>query len=367
MELIHLLVLILIGLLSAIYAYFKMSYNYWQSKGVPYVEPIFPYGSIKGYGTKLHSSEFMQRIYNQFKATSKFVGLYIFARPAMLIFDMELIKNVLVKDFDHFTDRGVYYNKEDDPLAAHLFAVDGPEWRVLRPKLTSTFTSGKMKFMFPTVVEVGDRLRETLLKMVRQNDELEIKDVLARYTTDVIGTCAFGIECNSLENPNAEFREKGLATFDKPRHGQFIAAFKNTFRALSRKLHLKSLHDDVSEFFLKVVYDTVEYREANKVQRNDFMDLLIKIKNDQVAERKLTMNEIAAQAFVFFLAGFETSSTTLAYCLYELAMNQEIQNKARGEIRNAFKKHGGQFTYEMMADLTYVDQVLHGKATLPLC
>lgn len=362
MELLHILLLILTGLLSVIYAYFKISYNYWQSKGVPFVEPIFPYGSIKGYGTKLHSSEFMQRIYNRFKSTTKFVGLYIFARPAILIFDMELIKHVLVKDFDHFTDRGLYYNKEDDPLAAHLFAVNGPEWRVLRPKLTPTFTSGKMKFMFPTVVEVGDRLRETLLKMVRENGELEIKDVLARYTTDVIGTCAFGIECNSLEDPSAEFRGMGLATFEKPRHGQLLSAFKNNFPAFSLKLRLKSLHDDVTEFFLKVVFDTVGYREANNVRRNDFMDLLIKMKNDEVAERRLTVNEIAAQAFVFFLAGFETSSTTLAYCLYELAMNEEIQSRARDEIRSAFKKHAGQFTYEMMADMPYVDQVINGKS-----
>lgn len=177
MELVHILIAFVVGLLGLIYAYFKYSFTYWQSKGVEFVEPIFPYGSIKGFATKYHSSEFMQIIYNKFKASTRFVGLYIFARPAILIHDLELIKHVLIKDFEHFTDRGMYYNKEEDPLSAHLFAIDGPEWRILRPKLTSTFTSGKMKFMFPTVVEIGDRLRECLFNIVQQNDELEIKDI----------------------------------------------------------------------------------------------------------------------------------------------------------------------------------------------
>ncbi|XP_023159272.1 probable cytochrome P450 6a14, partial [Ceratitis capitata] len=46
----------------------------------------------------------------------------------------------------------------------------------------------------------------------------------------------------------------------------------------------------------------------------------------------LTLLQMAAQAFVFFAAGFHTSSTTMSFCLYELAMNQAIQDKLREEI-----------------------------------
>lgn len=360
MDIFYILVLILVSLLSAIYAYFKHAFNYWASKGVPYVEPSFPYGSVKGYGTTIHPGYFMQNIYHKFKSTTKFVGLYFFARPAMLIYDLDLIKHVLAIDFEYFTDRGFYYNKEDEPLSGNLFAVDGKEWRELRPKLTSSFSSGKLKYMFPTVVDIGHRLRDTLTKMVATDEVMEIKDVLARYTTDVIGTCAFGIECNSLDDPDAEFRQKGMITFEKPRHGYFGGALKQHFKSLARKLGVKNLHDHVSEFFLKVVFDTVAYREANDVHRHDFMELLIKMKNEDVIERRLTLNEIAANTFVFFMAGFETSSTMLTYCLYELAMNKDIQDKARAEVQASFKKHGGEFSYEMMAEMPYCDQVLKG-------
>lgn len=220
-----------------------------------------------------------------------------------------------------------------------------------------------MKFMFPTVVEVGDRFCECLSEVVAQHEVLEIKDLLARFTTDVIGTCAFGIECNSLKDPNAEFRKMGRLVFEAPRHSSIFAIALFGFKNLARKLHVKVIRDDVSNFFMGVVKDTVEYREKNNVRRNDFMDILIKLKNEENLDGnlgKLTLNEIAAQAFVFYLAGFETSSTTLTFCLYELALNPEIQTKTREIIRQTLKRHDGKFTYEAMMDMPYVDHVLQG-------
>lgn len=78
-----------------------------------------------------------------------------------------------------------------------------------------------------------------------------------------------------------------------------------------------------------------------------------------MTDGKITQMEGAAQAYVFFLAGFETTSTTITYCLYELARNQEIQDKVMKDIDDALKKCGG-LTYDSINEMTYLHKVVSG-------
>ena len=76
---------------------------------------------------------------------------------------------------------------------------------------------------------------------------------------------------------------------------------------------------------------------------------------------EMTDEFITAQLFVFFLAGFETSSTTMSNALYELAINQEIQDKLREEIREEMTKNNGELTYEGIKSMTYLHKIFQGN------
>lgn len=107
----------------------------------------------------------------------------------------------------------------------------------------------------------------------------------------------------------------------------------------------------------------MKYREKNGVERKDFLSLLIDMKKDGV---DFTMDEIAANSFIFFGAGFETSSSNQTFCLYELARNPECQDKARQSVLDALRNHGG-MTYDAACDMQYLDQCINGSYIFIWC
>lgn len=79
------------------------------------------------------------------------------------------------------------------------------------------------------------------------------------------------------------------------------------------------------------------------------------------------MNELSAQALLFFVAGFDTSSITLSSFLYEMAVNQDIQDKLRNEITSVLGKYDGKITYDAVYEMPYLNKVLEGKRFKYIC
>ncbi|ETN58139.1 cytochrome P450 [Anopheles darlingi] len=372
MELIGYVLTALLFVVSIAYLYVRSRHNFWRDRGIAYPreQPHLLYGHMKGALDARHECLINQDLYNDYKQRGEAIGgKSFFIIPSLIVIEPELVKTILVKDFNVFHDRGVYNDAKADPLSAHLFALEGQPWRLLRQKLTPTFTSGRMKQMFGTIQEVAEEFRKYMEENCDQ-EEIEMKDVLARFTTDVIGTCAFGIECNTLKNPDSDFRKYGNKVFEQDLLLMVKFIFASLFKGISRRIGVKLTDEGVERFFLQVVQQTVQYREKNNVQRNDFMNLLLQIKNqgklaeqDEVqlgkGEAGLTMNELTAQAFVFFIAGFETSSTTMNFCLYELAKNPDIQERLREEINRAIEENGDKVTYDVVMNIQYLDNVIN--------
>ncbi|XP_011194312.2 probable cytochrome P450 6a21 [Zeugodacus cucurbitae] len=360
----EILLSIILAAVAALIYITQRNLTYWQRRGIPCDTPHWIHGNLQGVTKTQSIAEAFTKVYKRYVGSGPFCGLYFLQKPSVLVLTPELTKQVLIKDFGKFTDRGLYINEKDDPLSGHLFLLQSHKWRVMRNKLTPTFTSGQMKFMFPTVVSVAEQFVDTINTELAKSNEIEIKDFMARFTTDVIGSCAFGIECNSLKNPDAIFREMGRRIFTDRRHSSFVNAMITAAPSVARKLHVRMIPDDITDFFLNIVREAVDYRKKKDVQRNDFLNILMelnkgKLKFDDSADEKgLTLEEMAAQAFVFFVGGFETSSTTLSFLLYELAVNPDIQQRLREEIFEAVESHGGKVTYECVNSMTYLKQVI---------
>jgi cytochrome P450 family 6 len=270
--------------LAVVYVYLKWSFTYWKKRNVPYIERTFPFGNfIDLILTRKPIGDVFSDIYNKLEG-HKYGGFYIFSSPRFVVRDPDLIKDVLVKDFSTFHDRGLYMNEENEPLSGHLFLLQGIKWRNLRIRLTPTFTSGKMKMMFQRLVDCGKELQSCLEQAGEKGDVIEIKDVLARFSTDIISSCAFGIECNCQKNENAEFRQWGRKIFEPSFKRIILGLLSGIAPVILDTLKLSTLDSDISKYFRKMVQETVDYREKNNVKRNDFLQLLIQLKNKGVLD-----------------------------------------------------------------------------------
>ncbi|KAJ3655231.1 hypothetical protein Zmor_014367 [Zophobas morio] len=189
---------------------------------------------------------------------------------------------------------------------------------------------------------------------------ISTKEIVSRFTMNIIGSCAFGLDCNTFIEESSPFRKYGQKFFALDKYRMMIRLFMLVFPNACNKMGVMIRPPDVSDFFLKVVKGTVDYREKNNCSRKDFMQLLMDIKNDKLRDNSsLTLEEIAAQCFVFFIAGFETSASTMTFALYELSRNQKMQDKVRREINTVLAKYEDRITYEAIQEMVYMEMVVN--------
>ncbi|XP_055296745.1 uncharacterized protein LOC129565659 [Sitodiplosis mosellana] len=376
---------LLIGALTVLYLIIKRNYSYWERKGF---KTLPGFNHIVGHFKKNllgkeSLADFSTRLYRS--TNEAYIGIYGLMRPMLLVRDPELLRLIMIKDFTHFTDRGLHSNEEYDPLSGHLFVLPGQKWKNLRGKLTPTFTSGKLKSMFSTLLDCGSTLQNYLEKLANKGEMLDVREISAAHSTNVIASVAFGIDVDTINDPNNDFRKYGRKIFESNFWNNLKGLIGFVAPKLMSFLRLKAFDADVEKFIMSVVKQNLEYREKNNVSRKDFFQLLIQLRNtgsvqlddqwDTVikadeTQKTMTLNEIAAQTFVFFAAGFETSSTTLSFCLYELAKDPKIQQRVHEEIDIVLNQHNGQITYVSISDMKYleacIDETLRKYPVVPL-
>lgn len=133
--------------------------------------------------------------------------------------------------------------------------------------------------------------------------------------------------------------------------------------------------------------ENITSREKHGVVRPDLINLLVKAKNNSLKNEEedllpeagfatvkesenikknknkkyeITDDDIIAQALVFFFAGFDSVSALMSYTFYELAVNQDIQEKLRKEVDETREKCDGKITYEDLMSMKYMDMVVTG-------
>ncbi|XP_059057155.1 cytochrome P450 6a2-like [Achroia grisella] len=350
-----LLIIVALVVLLAIIHYTTNGRKYWLLKKVPYREPCPIFGNFGPIFTMRQSyTKMLQFFYDKY-SNEKYVGIFQARRPTLMVIDLDIVKHIFSTDFPHFSDRvSVSTDTRREPLLRNLANMSGAEWKAMRQIVTPTFSSAKMKAMFPLIAECAQTLNKVLQK--GSLDEVNVHDLMTRYTTDVIGSCAFGVDPESLKNPDSPFFKMANKML-RPTLSTILKRYCRTFfPRIFRLLNLKTYSRDVETFFTSIINQVLAERRTTCVRRKDFLQLML---NEQHSQNAFPMTDalITSNSFIFMLAGLESTATTLSFCLYELAKANDIQNRIKQEISECLDRHNG-LNYEAVCSMRLTTQVV---------
>ncbi|KAK9752572.1 Cytochrome P450 [Popillia japonica] len=380
----------------------KYQYDILDLRGIKQRKQVYLLGDNASAFLRQESFfDLFRRLYDTFP-NERYFGIYQGTFPILTLRDPKIIKQVTVKEFDHFLNHRTFVPDGTDLLwSKNLFALKDTEWREMRSTLSPSFTSSKMKTIFSLMTECADEYVNYFLKQ-KGTIEIELKDTTTRYTNDVIATVAFGVKCDSINQQNNEFYRMGkkTTTFTFVRNIVFMLYIMAPQVCKAMKIRL--FPSEIYDFFINLTKDTIKARETHGIVRPDMINLLLEARkgkkiddtsNGVVDARNskkiddtsngvvdtgfatvqesaihntsptkqnqgLTDVDIAAQAMIFFFAGFDSVSTLLCFMAYELVVNPDVQKRLQEEIDDTLRECNGKLTYEALLKMKYMDMII---------
>lgn len=346
-----------------LYLYLSKQQDPFENHGLPFKKPVPILGSSWRALLRLQPfAKMVEEIYNM-APECKYVGLHHRMAPVVMLRDPELMKSVAIKHFDHFPDHRGFGDDEIEPFfSKNLLLLRGDRWKEVRGLLSPAFTSSKMRAMFPLISACAANVGEYLASLPEEDRVIEMKDTFTRYTNDVFASCAFGIDVDSMNDRGNRFYELGKEALNIHSVSFIKLIVLNFSKRLSKLLDLQLIRREVKEFFEGVVSSSIRSRDEKGIVRPDLIQLMMETRGKLGPGKELTIQDMTAQAFVFFFGGFETTSSLVCFAVHELAVNPEIQEKLRSEVDQTLRDSKGEVTYEAMNEMKYLDAVV--KETL---
>ncbi|XP_032791001.2 cytochrome P450 3A14 [Daphnia magna] len=361
-------VLWVVTIISALYIIYKhvtASFNYFSNQGIPGPQPNPIFGNMWGIW-KANLPDYDVDLVRNY---GKIFGYFDGSIPNLWVTDVDLIKAIFIKDFDHFVDRRSMEIKLK-VMRKWMTLMKGQEWKDVRSSVTPAFTTGKIKRMSSLIKDCVADLCDRLTSATQIEEKIDAKLKFSAFTMDVIARCAFGFKIDTIGSENDVFIRNarvivnppttrspvGLLPFIFP---NFLSTFGGVFERLFSIKEMK--------FFFNLLEDVLRDRSQSKENYHDF----IEIANESISEftkevdgktvpmwtREEIDEIIMGQSTLFMLAGFDTTATTLTNTCFQLARNPDIQEKLYDTVITKMEEYG-EVCHDMVQDLPYLEMVI---------
>uniref|UniRef100_A0A8C6VAI6 unspecific monooxygenase n=1 Tax=Neogobius melanostomus TaxID=47308 RepID=A0A8C6VAI6_9GOBI len=324
---------LLVALVTLFVIYLYWPYGAFKKMGVPGPKPVPLFGTMLAY------------------------------KRGFMNFDLELILVLSCCPRQNFRLNG--------PLYDAVSIAEDDQWKRIRSVLSPSFTSGRLKEMFDIMKHHSASLISSMKKKADANQPLELKEYFGPYAMDIVTSTAFSVDIDSLNNPSDPFvtNIKKMLKFDLFNPLFLAIAFFPFLGPLFEKMEFSFFPASVTDFFYAALQKIKSSRETSQHKsRVDFLQLMIDsqkqhVPNDLENDKGLSDHEILSQAMIFLFAGYETTSSSLCFLAYNLAVNPEVMEKLQAEIDSTFPNKASA-QYQEVMQMEYLDCVVNESLRL---
>ncbi|XP_012940720.1 cytochrome P450 3A43 [Aplysia californica] len=350
----------------------------FKEMGVPGPEPNFLFGNL----LEFRKTPLFKKYQEWREMYGETFGYFEGPTPVIVTSDVNFLQEVFIKQFNKFHARKLWPvqvdpDKDED---VHLFFARGRRWKRLRNVVNPAFSAAKIKRMSPTVNDSINHLLDVIKETASSTADksVEVLDLFRRLTLDTILRCEAGIDQNSIKDPSDPFLRHCKNVIDDTAKNPWLYLLGFMFPNLHciwiriyKFLHYFKfnpvfwLEDRMRDIVVMRRNDNGNKRIDLMQQMldaqfsvNSFQELDKSTEKAQPVVRSMTNEEIVSHALLFLLAGYETTSTTLAYLFYEMSQNPQVQERLRHEVMTVLPRGYHSIEYDALNKLTYLDYVI---------
>ncbi|ODM88387.1 putative cytochrome P450 9f2 [Orchesella cincta] len=248
--------------------------------------------------------------------SDKFCGISELGNNLVLIKDMELMKKILIKDFDHFVDRREFFTDAEISVKKMLPSLEGKIRRMM-DYFNSVAKEWVASFTEKANASPDGSVSIEALKSVNQ------------YTLDVIASAVFGFQAGTIKDPKSQFAKMASRFSDLTRWQLIKFVVTVQFPKIVNMLQMKIIDAEALAFFERI------------------LDQGLKARMSGAPQNEMTFSSCCS------------TSNAITFAAYALAVHQDVQDKLRNEVSKIVKEDGS-LDYDELSTLVYLDMVICG-------
>mmetsp|Transcript_14871 Transcript_14871/g.22365 ORF Transcript_14871/g.22365 Transcript_14871/m.22365 type:complete len:458 (+) Transcript_14871:45-1418(+) len=282
--------------------------------------PHIPSNSILFGFTKFGNESLVYRLMEDKGPIQQFIS---YGRRVILISDPHLARKAL-RDIH---GKGIFHNPNPSVIETNTFNVEtGQEWQKRRSSFRKAFSTLCLKNHISSVSSISASACDEIDKYCQSNQVLKIDVLFQRLTLEIICKVAFEMD---LSKERCEYLHDALKSLFEERWVLFLPfswyLLRLPFGPFQRR---KRAGDVFNEFKCEILRHIRSLREAGTLPRNSLAESILAFSDLPGVTEKEVLGEIG----VFFLAGMDTTAHTLAFAVYALAANREVQKRAQESV-----------------------------------